>query len=131
MRLRLSLAIALAAAPALAEPLSPEAFAARVLGRTVTWSTAEGQPHGAEQYLPDRRVIWRFRGEDCQRGHWFGDGGLICFVYEDLPGLQCWQFSETAEGLTALAEGAPPSERLVATGESREPIGCPGPWLGS
>lgn len=131
MHIRLILALALAASPALAEPLSPEAFAARVLGRTITWSTADGRPHGIEQYLPDRQVIWRFGGEDCQRGHWFGDGGLVCFVYEDLPGLQCWRFREGDGGLTALAEGAPPEDRLVATAQSRAPIDCPGPWLGS
>ena len=49
---------------ALAEtPLSAEDFAARVQGKVLTYGLA-GEPYGAEEYLPDRRVRWSFLDGD-------------------------------------------------------------------
>ncbi|PKP84579.1 MAG: hypothetical protein CVT80_07375 [Alphaproteobacteria bacterium HGW-Alphaproteobacteria-2] len=131
MRRVIGLALLLGAAPVAAADLVAPEFAARVSGRTIAWSTADGRLHGMEQYLPGGAVIWRFPGETCMQGRWQGVGTRICFTYDGLPGTQCWHFAESADALTALAEGAPEEERLVATGESRVPLACPGPWLGS
>lgn len=130
MRALLTLLVLLAT-PAAGAPLSPEAFAARVGGRTIAWTTPDGQLHGTEQYLPGQRVIWRFADDICLRGTWQAQADRVCFTYEDGRGAQCWHFAETDEGLTARAEGAPSTERLIAGAESRAPLACPTPWLGS
>lgn len=132
MRRVIALALTLGAAHAAAGELAQPEFAARVTGRTIAWSSTDGRLHGMEQYLPGGKVVWRFPGAPCMAGRWQGAGAArICFTYENLPGTQCWHFTESAGGLTALAEGAPEEERLVATGESHMPLACPGPWLGS
>lgn len=131
MRRVIGLALLLGAAPVAAAELSAPDFEARVTGRTIAWSSVEGRLHGMEQYLPGGAVIWRFPDEPCMAGRWHGEGARICFTYDTLPGTQCWSFAEGAEGLTALAEGTPEEERLLATDENRTPLACPGPWLGS
>lgn len=131
MRRVIALALALGTAPALAEDLAAPEFAARVTGRTIAWSSADGRLHGLEQYLPGGEVVWRFPDGPCMAGRWQGEGAHVCFTYDTLPGTQCWRFSEEAAGLTALAEGAPEEDRLIASGESRAPLACPQPWLGS
>ena len=132
--------IALAALPALAQeappsapetgpPLSAEAFDARTVGRTITYSSA-GLPYGVEQYLPGRRVLWAFAEGECKEGTWFQAEELICFDYEDENGLQCWTFFDTADGLIARFEGRTDQAPLVSLTESPEPLACQGPEVG-
>lgn len=109
--------------------LDAEAFAARVTGRTFFYNSA-GEPYGAEQYLPDHRVIWAFTGDDCKRGRWYERQGQICFTYEDEPGEQCWTFHDSPEGLTAFFLGDPGTVPLVALRQSPAPMACMGPDVG-
>lgn len=140
MTVRALLAIALAlagAAPARVAraldvpPLTAPEFDALTTGHTFFYSR-DGQPFGAEQYLPGHRVIWAFTGADCEKGAWTADGDSICFTYETRPGLrQCWRFRATAEGLLGSFVGAPPGEPpLIARRSSPEPMACLGPDVG-
>lgn len=128
----LAIALAVTAAPALAieegTPLSPEAFEAFAEGHTLSFSLG-GVPYGMEEYLPGRRVLWAFVGEECREGLWFPVDQKICFEYDDEPGrLHCWTFYEQADGLTARSEGMGGQVRVE---RSSEPMFCPGPEVGA
>jgi hypothetical protein len=117
--------------PALAaeQPLSAEQFEALSVGRTFFYNSG-GTSYGAEQYLPGRRVIWAFTGDDCRKGTWYPEGKYICFVYEDDLDPQCWTFFRGAGGLTAQFRDDPVGEPLIAVEESPEPMACMGPDIG-
>lgn len=129
----LALLGALIAAPLLAaepgQPLTPEEFDAATVGRTLYYNSA-GQPYGVEQYLPGRKVIWAFLGDDCRKGEWYPEGSDICFVYEDRAEPQCWTFYQSGRGLLARFRGDPASLPLIAVEESGEPMACMGPDVG-
>ena len=128
----LALGLAGAAVPAMAiedgTPMTPEAFEEFAEGQTLSFSLG-GVPYGMEQYLPGRRVIWAFVGEECREGDWFPIGQQICFEYDDEPGrLHCWTFYEGPEGLVARSEGMGSHVRVE---RSSEPMICPGPEVGA
>ncbi|HQY43655.1 MAG TPA: hypothetical protein PK450_05685 [Paracoccaceae bacterium] len=106
------------------------AFDAATRGRTFYY-TRDGQPYGAEQYLPGQRVVWAFTGDDCQRGYWFENAGAICFVYDDAPDApQCWTFRQTGAGLEGKVVGDNETSPLIARQSSPEPMACMGPDVG-
>ena len=122
--------VALLASPALAEsPLSASEFEALVKGRTLTYS-ADGIAYGAEQYLDNRRVRWSFLDGECTEGEWYAAGDQICFVYDDIPNAQCWQFFSSRRGLLARFENDPTQTELYETANSDEPLLCLGPKVG-
>ena len=110
-------------------PLTGAEFEAATTGRTLYYSSA-GQAYGVEQYLPGRRVIWAFVGDDCRKGNWYEDQGLICFVYENDPDPQCWLFYQSETGLAARSMGFPDGAPLIAVEQSPEPMACLGPNVG-
>lgn len=110
-------------------PLGAAEFEAAVTGRTLYYNSG-GEPYGVEQYLPGRKVIWAFLGDDCRKGEWYEDQGFICFVYEDTPEQQCWTFWQSDEGLLAKFKGDPFGLPLIAVEESPEPMACIGPNVG-
>ena len=112
------------------EALTAETFEALTLGRTMTWAEF-GQVYGVEQYLPDRRVRWTVLGDDCKLGHWYPDGGMICFQYEDDPDPDCWTITEDAEGLAARYAGASATSPPVLVQETTDPMACFGPEVGA
>lgn len=132
----LTLAALLAtAAPAVAQdgegPMTGAEFDAYTLGQTLTFGV-DGVPYGIEQYLPGRRVLWSFIGEECRDGSWFESGEQICFVYDDEPDrLHCWTFYRTDDGLRARFEGDPDGTELVEVLRTRRPMICDGPMLGA
>ena len=110
-------------------PMTAAEFEAYVTGRTLTFGV-DGLVYGIEQYLPGRRVIWAFVGEECREGHWFEVGSHICFEYDDEPGqLHCWSFYQTEDGLRARSMGI--GTDLVEVEQSPEPMFCPGPDVGA
>lgn len=129
--MRLTLAFLLVGTPALAEglALTEQAFEEAVTGRTFFYDH-DGTPFGAEQYLPGRRVVWAFTGDDCLKGAWFGHEDQICFTYEGKGAVQCWRFHLSDKGLVAY-----PVEsgglRLIARQSSPEPMRCLGPDVGA
>ena len=110
-------------------PLTAAEFDAATVGRTLYYNSG-GLAYGAEQYLPGRKVVWAFLGDDCRKGEWYEADGYICFVYEDTPDPQCWTFYQSAQGLTARFKGDPFGLPLVAVEESPEPMACMGPNVG-
>lgn len=111
-------------------PLSAGDFEARTTGRTLTYGM-DGQVFGSEQYLPGRRVIWAFAGQDCQRGTWEEVGGQICFRYEGDPDPACWQFFDEAGHLRAeLIGDDDEGASLTQLSQSDKPLSCPGPDIG-
>ncbi len=111
--------------------LSAEEFQKFVTGKTLYFEQ-RGQPFGAEQYFPDKRVIWAFESGECQFGIWFENkAGDICFIYEDQTGSQCWNFLRRKDGrYVARTLDGPVADDLVVSGEDREPLQCAPPDLG-
>lgn len=112
-----------------AEPLTGAEFESYATGKTLTYAL-QGTVWGTEQYLPGRRVIWAFEGEDCKRGSWYEQAGSICFLYEDRDDAQCWQFFNDGTGLRAQFAGDPAGAPLSELAQSTEPMPCPGPDVG-
>jgi len=130
---RLILTAALfAAAPAMAQTrMTGAEFEAYSTGKTVFFSS-NGTPYGAEQYLPDRRVIWSFLDGICITGEWYEAGDQICFIYENQNnGPQCWSFFRTDGGISAQFENDPDARSLIELQQSPEPLFCPGPGVGA
>ncbi len=128
----LALAFSMTAGLAAAErPLTAEEFEAEVEGRTLSFQVF-GQPYGAEQYFPGRRVLWAFIGEPCQEGIWYPRDEMICFLYREPPEEQCWQFFLQPNGrLRAVFIGPEgPSTELYEAERSSAPLACPAPGLG-
>lgn len=110
-------------------PLTADEFEAYATGRTLFYNSG-GKAYGAEQYLPGRKVVWAFVGDDCLKGEWHAEGEFICFTYEDRADQQCWTFYHSATGLTARFRGDPTGQPLVAVEQSPEPMACMGPDVG-
>lgn len=112
-----------------AEPLSGDAFEDYTSGKTLYFSE-NGDAYGGERYLPGRRVEWSFLDGQCKSGEWYEQGEAICFVYEDRPEPQCWEFELTTNGLRAtfLEDGQSPD--LYEAAQSEEPMFCLGPEVG-
>jgi hypothetical protein len=110
-------------------PMSAAEFDAYTRGKTLFYSDG-GIDFGAEEYLPNRRVLWTFLDGECVEGTWYEAGGLICFDYEDFEAHQCWSFFEGPSGLIARFENDPTRQPLYETRESREPLQCIGPKVG-
>lgn len=128
--MRLALAFALLAAPAFAQDqLTAEEFEAYATGRTLTYALG-GQVYGIEQYLPGRRVLWAFAGDECRRGTWYEQGEEICFVYEHDPTPQCWTFHRKDNGIAARFAGDAPGSELSEVAQTPEPLSCTGPDVG-
>ncbi|MEL7253749.1 MAG: hypothetical protein AAGL23_06215 [Pseudomonadota bacterium] len=113
--------------PALA--MNGQEFDEYTQGKTFYFAS-DGEPYGAEEYLPNRRVRWTFLDGKCKEGEWYEEGELICFVYEDQPVPQCWSFEITAGGLTARFENDPAQTELYEVRKSPEPLMCLGPDVG-
>ena len=111
-------------------PMDAESFERYTTGHTLTF-THEGVPYGAEQYLAGRRVIWAFRGEDCEEGVWYPRDDMICFEYDLNYVEQCWHFFRGETGLRAIFQGPDgPSTELYEAQRSAEPLLCEGPEVG-
>lgn len=122
--------LALMPVPALSEtPLTAQEFEARVTGKTLTYS-AGGAAYGMEEYLEGRRVRWSFLDGECQEGRWYVAGERICFVYEDIPVPQCWQFYAVGSRILARFENDPARTELYETAKTSEPMMCLGPKVG-
>lgn len=125
--------LVLAALPCLSlaaeTPMTGADFEAYATGKTLTFSQS-GQVYGAEQYLPGRRVLWAFKGDECRKGRWYEEAGQICFVYEHDLTPQCWTFWRGDTGLRAQFTGGTPGPDLSEVAQSPEPLLCAGPDVG-
>ncbi len=126
----LALALSLGGPLAALAEMSAEEFDAYTRGHTFYYGAEGAEPYGAEEYLPGRRVRWSFLDGECQEGHWYADGPLICFVYETRPEPQCWRFERGGGRLVARFEGDTAVTELYEVRKSREPLMCLGPKIG-
>ena len=82
-----------AAAPAAAqEQIDPDAFLDRLAGRTATFAMINsGAVVGVEQFLRRDRTVWVTADGRCTYGTVDTRGPYVCFVYDDVPGVDhCW-----------------------------------------
>jgi hypothetical protein len=128
----LTLVLSLMSAPALlaSDLMTAEEFDAFTRGKTFYYGFG-GEAYGAEEYLPNNRVIWTFLDGRCQNGIWYEEGGMICFEYENIEDRQCWSFREGDDGgLVARFQNDPEELELYEVQRSGEPLQCPGPEVG-
>lgn len=112
------------------QPLSGAKFEALVTGWTLQYKSG-GKPYGAEQYLPGRRVLWAFDGDQCREGRWEEAApNVICFHYEPGTAAQCWAFYESDGRVRADFQGRVGGLPLVETQRTRDPLACSAPELG-
>lgn len=123
------LMLALPGASLADEPISASEFEAYATGKTLSYAVG-GQIYGAEQYMPGRKVLWAFKGEECNRGIWYEEGGQICFVYENGGSPQCWTFYRDEDGLRARFGDDPEGTELSEVAQSKSPLICAGPDVG-
>lgn len=126
---RAALILCLASPSVAAEPVTIGEFEGFATGRTLTYSLG-GEVYGIEQYLPDRRVLWAFKGDECHEGYYYEDQGQVCFVYDYEPTPQCWRFFRDASGLRASFAGDPEGAEPAALAEAPGALVCPGPDVG-
>lgn len=130
MRIFITIAAALFPIFTLAEtPLSPDAFDRYTRGKTLYYSS-DGSRYGAEEYFDQRRVRWSFLDGQCKEGTWYASGKDICFVYEDNPEPQCWQFFLEPGGLSASFSGDSSDTTLYEITGADEEMLCLGPEIG-
>lgn len=110
-------------------PLSAEAFDRYTRGKTLYFS-ADGSRYGAEEYFDQRRVRWSFLDGQCKEGTWYARERDICFVYEDNPEPQCWQFFLEPGGLSATFSGDSSDTTLYEVTGADEEMLCLGPEIG-
>ena len=111
-------------------PISGETFEALTTGKTFSYGVG-GTAYGAEEYLPNRRVLWSFLDGDCFEGRWYTDGSHICFVYEGISDDQCWQFFQDGNRLTARFQGEFDATQIFEIAREEERLYCKGPDVGA
>lgn len=111
------------------EPISASEFEAYATGKTLSYAVG-GEVYGAEQYMPGRKVLWAFKGQECNRGIWYEEAGQICFVYEHDATPQCWTFYRDSEGLRARFGDDPEGTELSEVAQTKTPLICAGPDVG-
>ncbi|WP_417244772.1 hypothetical protein [Celeribacter sp.] len=109
-------------------PLTGAEFDAYATGKTLTYAES-GEPYGAEEYLPGKRVRWAFDKDTCKEGIWYEQDQNICFIYEDGMDPQCWQFFVEHDKLKAVFQGDSGLE-LYEAWASDGPLSCMGPQVG-
>ncbi|WP_299132737.1 hypothetical protein [uncultured Amaricoccus sp.] len=126
------LALVLSGAAPRAQPVPADEFEAFSAGRTL-YFTRDGQPFGAERFLPGRRTLWRFDGGPCLDGAWHAEGDRICFAYADDPGAQCWRFLRDGARLRAVLveQGVETGFSLDFSHADKAPLDCPAPDVGA
>lgn len=117
----------------LGAPLTAAQFEAYATGKTLTYAQ-DGKVWGQEEYLPNRQVVWAFTGEPCEYGTWteekaYDDTPMMCFVYDDNPDHNCWQFYLGKAGLVALFVGGG-NTAFSEVDQTSAPMQCPGPKIG-
>ena len=112
------------------DALNAQDFDALTLGKTYYYNSG-GQPYGAEEYLPNRKVRWSFLDGQCMDGHWWQEGEFICFAYDERPDdHHCWTFRMKPGGLAARFENDPNGRELYEVEQTDKPMMCLGPKIG-
>ncbi len=124
------LALALPASAQDGRPITGAEFERMVTGQTLSYQSNLGE-YGAEEYLDNRRVRWSFLDGECSDGIWYEKGPQICFEYDDIEDVQCWQFYEKDGRLLARFENDPDATELIETRRRDGPLYCLGPEVGT
>lgn len=131
MRQLICALVTMLAAPCTAQDAMTAAeFDAYTRGKTLTFGTRDSPAYGAEQYHPNRRVVWSFLDGECSNGVWYESKGSICFRYDFDDTPKCWKFYDEAGGLRAVFTNNPDTSVLYEAHNTDEPLICPGPALG-
>jgi len=100
---------------------------------TTMYFTANGAFYGAEQFLPDRRTVWRAQDGSCVNGQWVVIDRDICFYYDGEDRAFCWQITSSDSGISVTSTQNTPGEPplvLKLAGQDTVPILCTGPRFG-
>lgn len=100
---------------------------------TTLYFSENGRHYGSEQFLENRRTVWRAEDGSCVNGQWATIDEGICFLYDGSATLHCWAL--TREDGTITIESLFPTEGqsstvLEVTSQDTIPIICTGPSVG-
>lgn len=119
-----------AAAGAMEEPVTPEAFREFSEGYTLYFTEKNGTEVGAEAFGADGRATWQSPDGTCIEGLWQAYDGQLCFYYGFEDVVQCWNVLRDEQGLLVRRAGEdqdPPDLTYRITGRDRRPLICGGP----
>lgn len=100
---------------------------------TTMYFTADGLFYGSEQFLPDRRSVWRAEDGTCVNGKWAEVDASICFIYDNGDGPHCWNITTNGPEMTITSTTITPDQPplvLKLSGQDTVPIICTGPAFG-
>ena len=112
-----------------AQHLDGEAFQAQTEGQTIYFYDLE-MGVVAEQYLPNRQVLWSVGPGMCLEGSWYDDGQNICFEYVGRPDPICWTTSLDQGRILVELVGGDSSDNQFEVYRTDEPLDCPQILLG-
>lgn len=119
-----ALALALPSALQAQDFMDVVEFEAFVTGKTLDF-IEDGQPYGSEEFLPGRRVNWRYVGEiDCHAGTYEQNAEYICFNYDGEDELSCSTFWLEGDKLMSRFSDALPDEPLSIATAAQQPLSC-------
>ncbi|WP_368040250.1 hypothetical protein [Ruegeria atlantica] len=108
--------------------ISPEAFLAAVMGKTVDFHDFHsGEIVGTEEFLSSTVSVWRREGRGCVYGQITTPNGQICFLYDDEiegPAVCWWPFEYEGRLMVRLATLAN-SEIQEVRRITTEGLNCP------
>jgi len=114
------------------EKMTGDAFDSYSIGTTLYFSQ-DGLHYGSEQFLPDRRTVWRDDQGNCVNGKWAEIQEGICFLYDGSSELHCWSLV-TVDGVITITSQSPEEGEsptvLEVSGQDEVPIICTGPSVG-
>lgn len=112
--------------------ISPDEFEEYAEGYTLYFSE-NGQHYGSEQFLANRRTVWRAGDGTCVNGKWVDSEGDMCFIYDNDTGVHCWT-TYRAEGRIFVQSTTGPADAnptlLELSEKDTVPIICTGPIIG-
>ncbi len=99
-------------------------FSAMAASRTLIYRDVTGAAFGAEQHLPDGRVIWSDTQGNCTNGAWQPISGKMCFFYVDAPlDAMCWSVWQTRTDVVAILD-VPDADVRFTVEVTDAPLSC-------
>ncbi len=134
MNIKYLIVLAALSSPVFAqEPVPAAEFDNYSVGTTL-YFTKDGMFYGSEQFLEDRKSVWRAEDGSCVNGSWVEIEGGICFTYDGRSNSHCWALTREDGKITIesmFATPTQPSTMLEVSGQDTVPIICTGPSVGA
>ncbi len=125
------LSAACLAFPAVAENafLTAQEFEALTKGRVfATWQSDGVTLFGHEEFLPGRKVMWKYADGECLPGRWAFENGSVCYRYDGDDDPSCLRYTKDGSRIIGEQWGTdgPAGSRVVLSVSDDGPLNCVG-----